>query len=165
MHFPTRVPHHFVRSSSGHCSFRQRVTVELRSVLGWKVIKHALHMKELIGVRLGVLILASGYAQCFDVLRDRRVDRISKKDMDVLVKRLSQGVSLRDLPFHRTQTSDGTISERWQTDSDEDLRLFRKDQTWANAAEGAGVGAGACERSLRSILWVMLGYRGGTCLA
>lgn len=95
------------------------------------------------------------------MLRDRRVDRISKKDMDVLVKRLSQGVSLRDLPFHRTQTSDGTISERWQTDSDEDLRLFRKDQTWANAAEGAG----ACERSLRSILWVMLGYRGGTCLA
>lgn len=79
--------------------------------------------------------------------------------------RLSQGISLRELSFHRTQTSDGTISERWQIDGDEELRLARKNRTWANAAKGAAVGAGACERSLRSILWVMLAYRGGTCIA
>lgn len=53
--------------------------------MGRKVINHALHMKELISVRLRAVILASGYAQGFDVLKDRRVDRISKKDMDVLV--------------------------------------------------------------------------------
>ncbi|QTF19455.1 hypothetical protein XFF6992_530002 [Xanthomonas citri pv. fuscans] len=82
-------------------------------------------------------MLASGYAQAFDVLRDQRVDRLGKKDMDALVERLSQGASLRDLTLHRTQAPDGTISERWQIDNDEDLRLFRKNQTWANAAEVA----------------------------
>ncbi len=86
-------------------------------------------------------MLAAGYAQAFDVLRDRRVDRLGKKDMDALVERLSQGASLRDLTLHRTQAPDGTISERWQIDNDEDLRLFRKNQTWANAAEVAAIGA------------------------
>ncbi|ACD59228.1 phage-related integrase [Xanthomonas oryzae pv. oryzae PXO99A] len=47
-------------------------------------------------------MLASGYAQAFDVLRDRRVDRLGKKDLDALVERLSQGASLRDLTLHRT---------------------------------------------------------------
>lgn len=61
--------------------------------------------------------------------------------MDALVERLSQGASLRDLTLHRTQAPDGTISERWQIDNDEDLCLFRKNQTWANAAEVAAIGA------------------------
>jgi hypothetical protein len=109
--------------------------------LGRKIVKHSLHTKELPSARLRALILASGYAQAFDVLRDRRVDRLSKKDMDALVERLSQGTSLRDLTLHRTQAPDGTISERWQIDNDEDLRLFRKNQSWANAAEVAAIGA------------------------
>ncbi|MBB4606512.1 integrase [Xanthomonas arboricola] len=136
-----RIPHHLVRSSSGHWSFRQRVPVDLQKVLGREVIKHTLHTKELPSARLRALMLASGYAQAFDVLRDRRVDRLGKKDMDALVERLSQGASLRDLTLHRTQAPDGTISERWQIDNDEDLRLFRKNQTWANAAEVAAIGA------------------------
>ncbi|WP_425522246.1 DUF6538 domain-containing protein, partial [Xanthomonas citri] len=140
-HLPMRIPHHLVRSSSGHWSFRQRVPIDLQSVLGRKVIKHTLHTKELPSARLRALMLASGYAQAFDVLRDRRVDRLGKKDMDALVERLSQGASLRDLTLHRTQAPDGTISERWQIDNDEDLRLFRKNQTWANAAEVAAIGA------------------------
>ncbi|PZP63155.1 MAG: integrase [Pseudoxanthomonas spadix] len=109
--------------------------------MGRKVIKHTLHTKELPSARLRALMLAAGYAQAFDVLRDRRVDRLGKKDMDALVERLSQGASLRDLTLHRTQAPDGTISERWQIDNDEDLRLFRKNQTWANAAEVASIGA------------------------
>ncbi|WP_333909491.1 DUF6538 domain-containing protein [Pseudoxanthomonas sp. JBR18] len=76
-----RIPHHLIRSSSGHCSFRQRVPIDLQSVLGRKVIKHTLHTKELPSARLRALMLASGYAQAFDVLRDRRVDRLCKKDM------------------------------------------------------------------------------------
>lgn len=136
-----RIPHHLVRSSSGHWSFRQRVPTDLQKVLGRKVIKHTLHTKELPSARLRALMLAAGYAQAFDVLRDRRVDRLGKKDMDALVERLSQGASLRDLTLHRTQAPDGTISERWQIDNDEDLRLFRKNQTWANAAEVASIGA------------------------
>ncbi|WP_045760751.1 site-specific integrase [Xanthomonas albilineans] len=136
-----RIPHHLVRSSSGYWSFRQRVPTDLQKVLGRKIIKHTLHTKELPSARLRALMLASGYAQAFDVLRDRRVDRLGKKDLDALVERLSQGASLRDLTLHRTQAPDGTISERWQIDNDEDLRLFRKNQTWANAAEVEAIGA------------------------
>lgn len=61
--------------------------------------------------------------------------------MEALVERLGHGASLRELTLHRTQAPDGTISERWQIDNDEDLRLFRKSQTWANAAEVAAIGA------------------------
>lgn len=74
-------------------------------------------------------------------VEDRRVDKLGKKDMEALVERLGHGASLRELTLHRTQAPDGTISERWQIDNDEDLRLFRKSQTWANAAEVAAIGA------------------------
>ncbi|WP_440210873.1 DUF6538 domain-containing protein [Stenotrophomonas maltophilia] len=42
-----RIPHHLVRSSAGHWFFRQRVPIELQSVLGRQVVKHPLHTKEL----------------------------------------------------------------------------------------------------------------------
>ncbi|MCE4313375.1 site-specific integrase [Xanthomonas hortorum pv. vitians] len=136
-----RIPHHLVRSPTGHWAFRQRVPVDLQRVLDQKVIKRTLHTSELASARLRALLLAAGYAQAFDVLRDRRVDKLGKKDMEALVERLGHGASLRELTLHRTQAPDGTISERWQIDNDEDLRLFRKSQTWANAAEVAAIGA------------------------
>lgn len=136
-----RIPHHLTRSPTGHWAFRQRVPVDLQRVLDRKVIKRTLHTSELASARLRALLLAAGYAQAFDVLRDRRVDKLGKKDMEALVERLGHGASLRELTLHRTQAPDGTISERWQIDNDEDLRLFRKSQTWANAAEVAAIGA------------------------
>ncbi|WJI17752.1 plasmid mobilization protein [Pseudoxanthomonas winnipegensis] len=38
-----RIPYHLVRSSSGYWSFRQRVPIDLQTVLGRKIIKHTLH--------------------------------------------------------------------------------------------------------------------------
>lgn len=71
-HLPMRIPHHLTRSPTGHWAFRQRVPVDLQRVLDRKVIKRTLHTSELASARLRALLLAAGYAQAFDVLRDRR---------------------------------------------------------------------------------------------
>lgn len=135
-----RIPHHLIRNPSGTYAFRQRVPSDLQSVLGRKLIKQTLRTSNLASARLRAIVLASGYAHAYDVLRDQRVDRFSKKDLESLVERLSGGADRRDLTLHRTQAADGTITERWQIDSEDDVRLFRQAQSFATAAEVAAIG-------------------------
>lgn len=136
-----RIPHHLIRNPSGTYAFRQRVPSDLQSVLGRKLIKQTLRTANPASARLRAIVLASGYAHAYDVLRDRRVDRFSKKDLEALVERLSGGGDRRDLTLHRTQAADGTVTERWQIDSDDDVRLFRQAQSFATATEVAAIGA------------------------
>lgn len=60
--------------------------------------------------------------------------------MDALVDRLSSGADRHDLTLHRTQSADGTITERWQIDSEDDVRLFRQAKSFATATEVAAIG-------------------------
>ncbi|XGB23559.1 site-specific integrase [Streptomyces sp. II-2-2-2] len=135
-----RIPHHLIRTPSGTYAFRQRVPSDLHVVIGRKLIKQTLRTTNLASARLRAIVLASGYAHAYDVLRDQRVDRFSKKDLESLVERLSGGGGRRDLTLHRTQAVDGTITERWQIDSEDDVRLFRQAQTFSTAAEVAAIG-------------------------
>ncbi|MEN4950273.1 hypothetical protein [Stenotrophomonas sp. TWI819] len=68
------------------------------------------------------------------------MEKFGKKDLEDLVERLSKGADRKDLTLHRTQAADGTITERWQMDSEEDVKLFRQAQAQANAAEVAAIG-------------------------
>ncbi len=61
----------------------------------------------------------------FSLLRDQRVAKFSKDEVDALIGRLSGADNLRDLTLHRTLGADGTVSERWQLDDEKDVRLFR----------------------------------------
>ncbi|MEL3954929.1 site-specific integrase [Stenotrophomonas bentonitica] len=135
-----RIPHHLIRTASGTYAFRQRVPSDLHVVIGRKLIKQTLRTSNLASARLRAIVLASGYAHAYDVLRDQRVDRFSKKDLEALVERLSGGADRRDLTLHRTQAADGTITERWQIDSEDDVRLFRQAQSFATATEVAAIG-------------------------
>ncbi len=72
--------------------------------------------------RLRALMLAASYAQAFAVLRERRVEKLSKKEADEPIARLT-GTNLHDLTLHRSQAPDGTINERWQIDSPEDVHF------------------------------------------
>ncbi len=125
-----RIPHHLVRSSSGLWSFRQRVPTDLHDLLGQRTLKRTLRTYALPEARLRALVLASRYAQAFDALRvrGRHMDKLGKKEADELIARLTQTEGLKDLTLHRTRAPDGTVSERWQIDTDEDLRLFRQAQ-------------------------------------
>ncbi len=51
------------------------------------------------------------------------MDRMTTKDVDALVERLTQEQSRKDLTLHRTQSPDGTVTEQWQIDNEEDVRL------------------------------------------
>jgi len=73
-------------------------------------------------------MLAAGYARLFSLLRDQRVAKLSKDEVDALIGRLSGADNLRDLTLHRTLGPDGTVSERWQIDDEKDVHLFRKVQ-------------------------------------
>lgn len=120
-----RIPYHLIRTLSGTYAFRQRVPSDLHVVFGRKVIKQTLRTANVASARLRAIVVASGYVHAYDLLRDQRVDRFSKKDLDALVDRLSTGGDRRDLTLHRTQAADGTITERRQIDSENDVRLFR----------------------------------------
>lgn len=135
-----RIPHHLIRTASGTYAFRQRVTNDLQVVIGRKLIKRTLRTSNRASARLRAIVLASGYAHAYDPLRDQRVDRFSKGELDTLVGRLSSGADRRDLTLHRTQAADGTITEHWQIDSENDVRLFRQAQSFATAAEVAVIG-------------------------
>jgi uncharacterized protein (DUF1778 family) len=135
-----RIPHHLIRTPSGTYAFRQRVPSDLQAVTGCKLFKQTLRTANLASARLRAIVLASGYAHAYDVLRDRRVDRFSKKDLEALVERLSGGADRRDMTLHRTQAADGTITERWQIDSDDDVRLFRQAQSIGTVEEVAAIG-------------------------
>ncbi|MBW8852623.1 MAG: tyrosine-type recombinase/integrase [Xanthomonadales bacterium] len=123
-----RIPHHLVRSPTGVWSFRQRVPTDLQTTLGRRIFKKTLRTAELSEARLRALMLASRYAQAFTVLREQRVDKLSKKDADALVAKLTGANDLRDLTLHRTRSPDGTVSERWQIDNELDLRMFQSMQ-------------------------------------
>lgn len=123
-----RIPHHMSRSSSGRWSFRQRVPLDLQPVFGCRLLKRSLHTNDLPQARVRALLLAASYARLFGLLRDQRVAKLSKEDADALIERLSGATNLRDLTLHRTLGPDGTVSERWQIDDENDVRLFRKMQ-------------------------------------
>ena len=127
-----RIPHHLVRSSSGLWSFRQRVPADLQHLIGRRLLKRTLRTNDLSEARLRALVLASRYAQAFSTLRDRRMDKLGKKEADELIARLTQAEGLKDLTLHRTRAPDGTVSERWQIDTEEDLRLFQQAQRESN---------------------------------
>lgn len=135
-----RIPHNLVRAASGHYSFRQRVPGDLHAVVGLRLIKRALNTADTSCARMRATVRASSYAQAYDLLRERSVEKFGKKDLEDLVERLSKGAGRNDLTLHRTQAADGTITERWQMDSEEDVKLFRQAQAQANAAEVAAIG-------------------------
>ena len=60
------------------------------------------------------------------------MDKLGKKEAEELLARLTQTEGLKDLTLHRTRAPDGTVSERWQIDTDEDLRLFQQAQRESN---------------------------------
>ena len=123
-----RIPHHLTRSPTGLWAFRQRVPTDLQGVVSRRVFKRTLRTRDLPTARLRALAFAAGYAQAFDVLRDQRVDKLSKREADELIARLTQSDNLKELILHRSRAADGTVSERWQIDNEEDLRLFQKMQ-------------------------------------
>ncbi|MBH1469083.1 site-specific integrase [Stenotrophomonas maltophilia] len=123
-----RIPHHLTRSPTGLWAFRQRVPTDLQGLVGRRVFKRTLRTRDLPTARLRALALAAGYAQAFDVLRDQRVDKLSKREADELIARLTQSDNLKELILHRSRAADGTVTERWQIDNEEDLRLFQKMQ-------------------------------------
>ncbi|MCU1108290.1 site-specific integrase [Stenotrophomonas maltophilia] len=136
-----RIPHHLIRSPSGRWHFRQRVPSDLHAKLGRTVVKRSLRTTDLRQAQVQAIILASRYAQVFDAVRGLPMDRLTTEDVDALIKRLTQEQGRQDLTLHRTQSPDGTVSERWQIDNDEDVRLCRKAQAWNAASEVAGIGA------------------------
>ncbi|TAA10889.1 site-specific integrase [Pseudoxanthomonas winnipegensis] len=135
-----RIPHHLVRSPSGRWSFRQRVPQDLQAKLGKRVIKRTLRTTELRQAQLQAIGLASSYAQIFNAVRGLPMDRMTTKDVDALIERLAQEQSRKDLTLHRTQAPDGTVTEQWQIDNEEDVRLYRKAQGWAACSEVASIG-------------------------
>lgn len=135
-----RIPHHLVRSSSGRWSFRQRVPQDLQAKLGQRVIKRTLRTTELRQAQVQAIGLASSYAQVFNAVRGLPMDRMTTQDVDALVERLTQEQSRKDLTLHRTQSPDGTVTEQWQIDNEEDVRLYRKAQGWTASADVASIG-------------------------
>ena len=136
-----RIAHHLIRSPAGRWSFRQRVPSDLQTRLGRTVIKRSLRTSDLRQAQLQAIILASRYAEIFNAVRGLPMNQITTKDVDALIERLTKETGRQDLTLHRTQAPDGTVSERWQIDNDEDVRLFRKAQVWNGASEVAGIGA------------------------
>ncbi|HHA2468191.1 DUF6538 domain-containing protein [Stenotrophomonas maltophilia] len=104
-----RIPHNLVLAASGHYSFRQRVPGDLHAVVGLRLIKRALNTADTSCARMRATVLASSYAQAYDLLRERSVEKFGKKDLEDLVERLSKGAGRNDLTSHRTQAADGTI--------------------------------------------------------
>ena len=135
-----RIPHHLIRSSSGRWSFRQRVPLDLQARLGRRVIKRTLRTTELRQAQIQAIRLASSYAQVFNAVRGLSMDRMSTKDVDALVERLTRDESRKDLTLHRTQAPDGTVTEQWQIDNENDVRLYRKAQGWTASSEVASIG-------------------------
>lgn len=83
-----RIPHNLVLAASGHYSFRQRVPGDLHAVVGLRLIKRALNTADTSCARMRATVLASSYAQVYDLLRERSVEKFGKKDLEDLVERL-----------------------------------------------------------------------------
>lgn len=100
-----RIPHNLVRAASAHYSFRQRVPGDLHAVVGFTLIKRALNTADTSCVRMRATVLATSYAQAYDLLRERSVEKFGKRDLEDLVERLSNGAVRKDLTLHRTQVA------------------------------------------------------------
>ncbi|WP_430544149.1 DUF6538 domain-containing protein [Xanthomonas hortorum] len=94
-----RIPHHLIRSASGRWSFRQRVPLDLQARLGRRVIKRTLRTTELRQAQIQAIRLASSYAQVFNAVRGLSMDRMSTKDVDALVERLTRAESQKETQF------------------------------------------------------------------
>ncbi|AUJ11896.1 hypothetical protein BVV20_05960 [Xanthomonas oryzae pv. oryzae] len=113
---------------------------DLQAKLGQRVIKRTLLTTELRQAQVQAIGLASSYAQVFNAIRGLSMDRMITKDVDALVERLTQDQNRKDLTLHRTQAPDGTLTEQWQIDNEEDVRLYRKAQGWAASSQVASIG-------------------------
>ncbi|WP_446645346.1 DUF6538 domain-containing protein [Xanthomonas citri pv. bilvae] len=122
-----RIPHHLSRAPSGLWSFRQRVPVDLQSVVGRQTFKRTLQTCDMKDARMRALVLAAGYAQAFTVLRERRVSKMTPQEVDELIARLTNNPNgIAELTLHRTRAPDGTTSERWEIDSPKDIKLYKQ---------------------------------------
>ncbi len=120
-----RIPHHLVRAPSGLWFFRQRVPTDLQAIVGRRIFKRTLRTSELAVAQLRALQLAARYAQAFDVLREQRMG-IKEEDIDALLRRLTDGDPLQQLILNRTKAADGTVTEHWQIDTPDDVRLYQQ---------------------------------------
>ncbi|WP_426806626.1 DUF6538 domain-containing protein, partial [Stenotrophomonas sp. SrG] len=75
----------------GTYAFRQRAPNDVHAVNGRKHITQPLRTANMASARLRAIGWASCYAPAYDVLRARRVARISTKDLDALAERLIGG--------------------------------------------------------------------------
>lgn len=124
-HLSMRIPHHLVRAPSGLWFFRQRVPTDLQAIVGRRIFKRTLRTSELAVAQLRALQLAARYAQAFDVLREQRMG-IKEEDIDALLRRLTDGDPLQQLILNRTKAADGTVTEHWQIDTPDDVRLYQQ---------------------------------------
>ncbi|HDS1612456.1 tyrosine-type recombinase/integrase [Stenotrophomonas maltophilia] len=120
-----RIPHHLVRARSGLWSFRQRVPTDLQALVGKRILKRTLRTFELSVAQLRALTLAARYAQAFSVLRERRMGT-QDEDIETLLARLTSSDSLQQLTLNRTRTADGVVTEHWQIDTPEDVKLYQQ---------------------------------------
>lgn len=106
-----RVPHHLIRTPAGY-SFRQRVPIDLRALLGRSILKQSLRTRDLRAACAFSLLLAARYAAAFDTIRGRGMD-------DELAAKLLanlRGKRLHDFTLERD--ANGTL--RIQADPGED---------------------------------------------
>ncbi|MEQ4573687.1 MAG: site-specific integrase [Gammaproteobacteria bacterium] len=117
-------PHYLTRSASGLYVFRMRVPADLREAMGRGFIKRGLG-RDLLSARLAALGLSARYAAAFAQMRGQGMAR--NEDVDALIARLTNGSTrLPELTLERARMADGSIVERWQMDTPEDVRLYRQ---------------------------------------
>ncbi|MEN5068860.1 DUF6538 domain-containing protein [Stenotrophomonas sp. TWI1183] len=75
-----RIPDHLIRNPSGTYAFCPRAPSDLQSVLRRKLIKQTLRASNLVSARLRAIIVASGYAHAYDLLRDQRHPAMDQRD-------------------------------------------------------------------------------------
>src|SRR5690606_13745464 len=84
-----------------------------------------LRTSELAVAQLRALQLAARYSQAFEVLRERHM-AIKEEDIDALLRRMTGGDPLQQLILNRTKAADGTVTEHWQIDTPDDVRLYQQ---------------------------------------
>lgn len=90
-----------------------------------RIFKRTLRTSELAVAQLRALGLTARYARAFDALREQRMG-IKEEDIDALLKRMTAGDPLQQLILNRTKAADGTLTEHWQLDTPEDVRLYQQ---------------------------------------
>lgn len=80
--------------------------------------------------------MADVYARAFSSLRDRQVDKLTKRQADALIAQVTGQDGLKDLTLTRSVAPDGTVHEAWQIDSPADAKLFRQIHRSPSSAPG-----------------------------